>query len=885
MQVSQRFLHYDSCTCTDVDDTSSSRRHFGSGLWDSGSLHLIECIHEIQSCKGRCSRSFVNHHKYNEDTPCSCDPQCRYVFGDCCADFEFYCASLPKDTTHHLFKWECRNIFKESTIANIKLHMVDSCMQGWPNDQTSINCSTRNPKSFHDILLAVPVVNENEVLFRNIYCAFCNGFKPKDVSSWEGKFPDTAEFNHSKALISETKDNISYDPFIIEKDVNISEIRLHENMVGARICLEIDKNCTYTQNRILVEDCKNRPAALISDGKRNFKNQACLTCNYQNESSIPRNSLTCGPKPGNPEEKGLPSIKYSLILGQELYMSFTTEKVCPDGYIFDPNDRRCLKTYKFPRLSSLQTVRAYYISLEYESKSLNTTDCLIRNRSNEDSVFKNAFERILHNKTNNTGHVSVLKVIPAQNRYLVALHVVNSIQKEANNLSNNVTYNTTQITSQIKDFTVKIKTPIEIDQCQYIPKRVWWREMVCVENKTFPIAKQNIQGKTTIYLKETQRNYSEGEFWVFEKENNTVVVICEHFRPVNCSDYINVTEESDWVLHDNLSLFYNVTGTFFKYGDYSIKNNTVWLCLSETLVLNQPTKTIEKKSIHDAILSWLSVVANIVSITSLVALVAIYSIFKTLRNLPGKNVMLLSTVLAIAQLLWLLKDQISRVFIHGCDVILIALHYFFLASFTSSGSIAYHSYTTFYSIARGRLNRTQSRFVWYMIYSLGCPGITVALFRLIDFFNILKFEYDETLCWFGKGRGLYITFLGPLFLQLFVNLVLLVATLKWIYKSSQTQLALGENNSGVKRRHIGIYLRISALMGLTWIFAVLLLAFPGVVLDYLFNVVNGLQGFYIALAFLSTKTVRKLFGCKTNNQRERSTMTASQTRDQSMRDI
>ena len=729
-----------------------------------------------------------------------------------------------------------------------------------------------HPKSFHDILLAVPVLNENEVLFRNIYCAFCNGLKPKDVSFWDVKIQKTTEFNHSKALISETKDNISYDPFIIDKDVDISEIRLSENIFGARICLDIVRDCIYTQNKILVKDCENGSAALISDGKRNFKNKACLTCNYQNESSIPRNSLTCGPKRQEiPNPGPFPDMKYSLILGQELYRSFTTEKVCPDGYIFNPNDRRCLKTYKFSRLSSLQTVRAYYISLEYESKSLkNTTDCLARNRSNEDSVFENAFERILHNKTNNTGHLSLFIVIPAQNRYLVALRIVNDIiQKEANNLSSNVIYNTTQITSQIKDFTVKIKTPIEIDQCLYIPKRVWWREMVCVENKTFPIAKQNIQGKTTIYLKETQRNYSEGEFWVFEKENNTVVVICEHFRPVNCSDYINVTEESDWVLHDNLSLFYNVTGTFFKYGDYSIKNNTVWLCLSEKLLLNQPTKTIEKKSIHDNILSWLSMVAYIASITSLVALVAIYSIFKTLRNLPGKNVMLLSTVLAIAQLLWLLKDQISRVFIHGCDVILIALHYFFLASFTSSGSIAYHSYTTFYSIARGRLNRTQSRFVWYMLYSLGCPVITVALFRLIDFFNVLKFEYDETLCWFGKGRGLYITFLGPVFLQLFVNLVLLFATLKWIYKSSQTQLALGETNSGVKRCDIGIYLRISALMGLTWIFAMLLLAFPSVlVLDYLFTVVNGLQGFYIALAFLSTKTVRKLLGCNANNHDE-----------------
>ena len=60
-------------------------------------------------------------------------------------------------------------------------------------------------------------------------------------------------------------------------------------------------------------------------------------------------------------------------------------------------------------------------------------------------------------------------------------------------------------------------------------------------------------------------------------------------------------------------------------------------------------------------------------------------------------------------------------------------------------------------------------------------------------------------------------------------------------------------------RHVGIYLRMSTLMGLSWLFGVFLVIFPNlVVFDYLFVLGNGLQGLYIALAFLFTKNVTKI---------------------------
>ena len=588
----------------------------------------------------------------------------------------------------------------------------------------------------------------------------------------------------------------------------------------------------------MVEKCEHGPTAIIINCKKTYKNNACLSCNFQ----------------GKPSHQGghRNVLKYSLIFGAGHYSSVITERVCPQGFLFDAKGRRCLKTYQFPHLSSLQTLKEYYIAIEYESKAT----CQISNISHniQTKGFSDAIERILHNTSENTVRLLNLKVIPAPNFDIVALRIVDTVQRTGN--FNTTFDNQTQTTSILYRLTLELKKTIIIETC--------W-------HKTLLIDARDVEGKTTIYLEQTQKNYSSGEFWVFEGRNGTVVVVCDRFMPMNCS-YINATKES-WTLFANLSLFYKGTREFYGFGDYFIKNDTAWICLSEKSLRYQPTKLTNLHSIHDEVLPTLSTIASVISIASLVSLIMIYSKFRALRNLHGKNLILMCTTLAIAQLLWLLQTQFSSIISQRCDIVVMSLQYFFLASFASSGSIAFHLYKTFYSISEGQLMGAKSKFLWYPVYSLGCPGITVAIFWLIDYFNLLKLGYkgktvmhnteSVTLCWFDKTLGLYIAFFAPMFLQLFVNVILLLLTLKWIYKPSQGNLGLAERTGGAKHQDIGIYLRISTLMGLTWILGILLFTCPGVIaIDYLFNVVNGLQGFYIAMAFLSAKNVRKLLSYK-----------------------
>ena len=68
--------------------------------------------------------------------------------------------------------------------------------------------------------------------------------------------------------------------------------------------------------------------------------------------------------------------------------------------------------------------------------------------------------------------------------------------------------------------------------------------------------------------------------------------------------------------------------------------------------------------------------------------------------------------------------------------------------------------------------------------------------------------------------------------------------------------------SGSKRHEqntVRIYLKLSSLTGLTWIFGFLDILLDSAILSVLFVLLTSLQGFYIALSFLINDRVVKLY--------------------------
>ena len=172
----------------------------------------LTCTDEKKTCDGRCSEWIVLQPMEKPQT-CSCNPQWRYLFEDCCADYKTYCRAFHQHTIDKNFTWGCRSVLGSRHL----LQVVDSCMEGWPDDEMSANCSTREAKSLLDVRLAVPV-NVSKVLFRNMYCALCNGFRV--FTPWEVGFTNEVKLNHSKSP-NPNNFEILYNPSTLAKYVNI----------------------------------------------------------------------------------------------------------------------------------------------------------------------------------------------------------------------------------------------------------------------------------------------------------------------------------------------------------------------------------------------------------------------------------------------------------------------------------------------------------------------------------------------------------------------------------------------------------------------------------------------------------------------------------------
>jgi hypothetical protein len=418
--------------------------------------------------------------------------------------------------------------------------------------------------------------------------------------------------------------------------------------------------------------------------------------------------------------------------------------------------------------------------------------------------------------------------------------------------------------------------------CEYLLTERLTREMICVPNSTFVMVNMSKvlrNGTLRVSRNQTQSYYDKGEYL---KYNETFWAVCKNIKPSNCSYFDVLQNATDYILLANRSIYNHVTKSVFDYGEYSIIDSKIWVCLSEDQIWKVNRIEAVSTSVHTTILSYVTLISLTISIHSLCALIIVYSLNKSLRNLPGKNLMILCGTLALAQTLWLIEKNINTLSV-WCTVVTIASHLAFLSSFCSSGSIALHSCLTFRRLAKGKLYNTSKtrEFPCYCLYSIGLPTCWVALCWTLHKYHVISLRNQTSnSCWFGDFKVLAIAFLYPAALQLFLNISLLLITLRQIQKCSRSSEQLQKKNGATNQRDIGVYLRMSTLMGLSWLLGIFVVIFPNVVvLQYLFVFGNGFQGLYIALAFLLTRNVKRIMLKKLTKRTARSTSQTLQNSD------
>ena len=221
------------------------------------------------------------------------------------------------------------------------------------------------------------------------------------------------------------------------------------------------------------------------------------------------------------------------------------------------------------------------------------------------------------------------------------------------------------------------------------------------------------------------------------------------------------------------------------------------------------------------------------------------------RSGPGRMQFNLTLALLLAFLAWFVGSFLTD---HPqvCQVFAAIRYFAFMASFAWMANIAVDTWRLFRPHAQ-LISPDETTTPWSMYHLGGWLGTLIlsSLVFMLDFLDIpsgFKPNFGPPYCWI-VGRSLIIYFFIPTGLLLFTNITLFICT-------SLALRALFQESSVVvrkKKRNFQVYLKLFLLIGVTWALGFGVAFTDAKVLEYVYIVVNSLQGVLIFIAFVCTK--------------------------------
>ncbi|XP_052799347.1 uncharacterized protein LOC128230962 [Mya arenaria] len=294
------------------------------------------------------------------------------------------------------------------------------------------------------------------------------------------------------------------------------------------------------------------------------------------------------------------------------------------------------------------------------------------------------------------------------------------------------------------------------------------------------------------------------------------------------------------------------TGEFSRTSRY----DTMRICLSSYLRKAEEYYQEKLRANMYTPQAIISVVCNIMSMAGLLVTIITYIIFEELRTIPGKNNMMLAVHLLIAQSLY--QFGMDKTEFHNlCIVFGILIHLFWLTAIFWMNVCTLHMFRTFVTGQSYRSVRALDPQV--LCYGGYCYGVAMAMVAVN--ISVSMYKSDGAEVGYG-GRVCYITnpvmvgwvFALPVGIIIILNMGFFFAVVYQI--SASTMRRRGKQTD---RTNTVIYMKLSSLTGVTWIFGYLYLWTNFEPLEYIFIVLNAGQGVFIFISFICTKRILKLY--------------------------
>ncbi|XP_074155813.1 adhesion G-protein coupled receptor D1 isoform X2 [Sminthopsis crassicaudata] len=260
---------------------------------------------------------------------------------------------------------------------------------------------------------------------------------------------------------------------------------------------------------------------------------------------------------------------------------------------------------------------------------------------------------------------------------------------------------------------------------------------------------------------------------------------------------------------------------------------------------------------HQVALSSISYVGcslSIFCLTITLVTFAMLSSVSTIRNQRYHIHANLSFAILVAQILLLISFRFEPGTI-PCKVLAVLLHFFFLSAFAWMLVEGLHLYSMVIKV----FGSEESKHLYYYAIGWGSPLVIC----IISVSSSMDSYGENRNCWLSLGKGAIWAFVAPALFVIMVNIGILVAVTRVISRISAENYKVHGEANGFKltAKAVAVLLPI---LGSSWIFGVLAVNNHAIVFQYMFAVLNSLQGFFIFLFHcLLNSEVRAAFKHKT----------------------
>ncbi|XP_067047035.1 adhesion G protein-coupled receptor L4-like isoform X2 [Acropora muricata] len=261
--------------------------------------------------------------------------------------------------------------------------------------------------------------------------------------------------------------------------------------------------------------------------------------------------------------------------------------------------------------------------------------------------------------------------------------------------------------------------------------------------------------------------------------------------------------------------------------------------LTNFAVLMEVKDNTEASSGHKTALETITYIGCALSIVGELLTMIAYCTLTNVKQEPIQIRLNLVTSLAIAQAAFLAGIDATEEMVM-CIVVAAVIHYFYLVGFSWMLFEGIYLYLLVCKVFNAFIRIR----IFYAV-AWGVPAVIVALtitMAALQNDGILSYVHGD-FCWVSRTNELIWTFVAPVLVVCLVNLVLLSFVLYEIRNMPKDKTSeLEKVVAGFKACVV-----LSPLLGVTWLFGVLSIEQAGLAFQYIFTILNSLQGLFIFL--------------------------------------